>query len=60
MAVHYTTQRTSHSQHSQVAELVDALETTCGNHPNDGWKRGSNGNAPLTGSNPVLTTKTYL
>ena len=37
--------------------MVDALETTSGNHPNDGSKGGSNGNAPHTGSNPVLTAK---
>ena len=36
--------------------MVDALETTSGNHPNGGSKGGSNGNAPHTGSNPVLTT----
>ena len=47
------------SNASQVAELVDALETTSGNFPNGSSKGGSNGNAPHTGSNPVLTTAMF-
>ena len=57
MRIRFTTQRTSHPQHSQVAELVDAMDgystmckkaySVCGHY---------NGST-TTGSSPVLTTK---